>query len=57
MPRSCSAFPAAPFILALASEDAEAFAAYAEHHPTHDVRIRRIGSGTASQWILGPAVG
>jgi hypothetical protein len=48
-------FPAAPFILALGSENVEAFAAYAEHFPTHDVFIRRIGSGSASQWILAPA--
>jgi hypothetical protein len=48
-------FPAAPFILALGSEDVEAFAAYADQYPTHDVHIRRIGSGTAGQWILYPA--
>lgn len=47
-------FPAAPFILALGIEDVEAFAEYADRFPTHDVRIRRIGSGGASQWILYP---
>lgn len=47
-------FPAAPFILALGSENVEAFAAYTDRYPTHDVRITRIGSGSASQWMLYP---
>lgn len=48
-------FPAAPFVLALSSRDVRRFAAYASENPTHDVRIRRVGSALASHWILSPA--
>jgi hypothetical protein len=36
------AFPAAPFVLGLASDDLYAFVDYARAHPTHAVRLRRI---------------
>ncbi|MFF5759840.1 hypothetical protein OG495_36290 [Streptomyces longwoodensis] len=36
------AFPAAPFVLGLASDDLYSFVDYARDHPTHTVRPRRI---------------
>ncbi|MGW1728675.1 hypothetical protein ACWCQK_38085 [Streptomyces sp. NPDC002306] len=36
------AFPAAPFVLGLASNDLYSFVDYAREHPTHAVRLRRI---------------
>ncbi|MCZ4120254.1 hypothetical protein [Streptomyces sp. H39-S7] len=36
------AFPAAPFVLGLASDDLYAFVNYALEHPTHLVRLRRL---------------
>ncbi|MCX5521383.1 restriction endonuclease [Streptomyces bobili] len=50
------AFPAAPFVLGLASDDLYAFVDYAKAHPTHAVRLRRIDQ-TASHpvWELRPA--
>lgn len=36
------AFPAAPFVLGLASDDLYGFVEYAREHPTHAVRLRHI---------------
>jgi hypothetical protein len=36
------AFPAAPFVLGLASDDLHSFVNYALQHPTHHVRLRRL---------------
>ena len=36
------AFPAAPFVLGLASDDLSGFVRYALVHPTHSVRLRRL---------------
>lgn len=36
------AFPAAPFVLGLASNDLYAFVNYAREHPTHAVRVQRL---------------
>ncbi|MFI0811888.1 hypothetical protein [Streptomyces echinatus] len=36
------AFPAAPFVLGLASDDLYGFVNYAIEHPTHSVRLRRL---------------
>ena len=47
-------FPAAPFILALGADDPDRFMEYAEHHPTHAVRLRRIGSGRNAEWAVSP---
>ncbi len=50
-------FPAAPFILALDADDPDRFIEYAEHHPTHAVRLRRIGSGRHAEWAVSPWTG
>jgi hypothetical protein len=47
-------FPAAPFILALGADDPDRFIEYAEHHPTHTVRLRRTGSGMHAEWAMSP---
>jgi hypothetical protein len=48
-------FPAAPFILALGADDPDRFIEYAEHHPTHAVRLRRpAGSGGHTEWAVSP---
>ncbi|MEU3550014.1 hypothetical protein ACH4UY_29115 [Streptomyces longwoodensis] len=36
------AFPAAPFVLGLASDDLYGFVHYALQHPTHSIRLRRL---------------
>jgi hypothetical protein len=48
-------FPSAPFILPLATDDHERFLEYAEASPDHTVRIRRRGTGGATEWTLSPA--
>jgi len=50
-------FPAAPFILTLSADDPERFIEYAEHHPAHAVRLRRIGSGSHAEWAVSPWTG
>ncbi|WP_329133549.1 restriction endonuclease [Streptomyces sp. NBC_01476] len=47
-------FPAAPFILPLAAADRDRFLAYADTHPDHPVRIRRVGHAEAAEWMLTP---
>ena len=46
-------FPAAPFILTLATEDKQAFRDYAAKQPSHPVRIKRTG-GAGGEWLLSP---
>jgi hypothetical protein len=45
-------FPAAPFILVLNADDPDLFIEYAEGHPTHAVRLRRVGSGGDAEWSV-----
>ncbi|MFD7447332.1 hypothetical protein ACFV9O_40340, partial [Streptomyces sp. NPDC059909] len=47
-------FPAAPFILPLATLDGSSFVAYAEEHPAHRVLMRR-GRDESAEWTLVPA--
>lgn len=47
-------FPAAPFILSLATEDKQAFSSYAVEHPSHVVRIARTADGPSAEWTLSP---
>ena len=47
-------FPAAPFILPLASDDPAGFLTYANQHPAHAVRLRRRGSGSQGEWTVSP---
>ncbi|MFI6644421.1 hypothetical protein [Streptomyces sp. NPDC050504] len=50
------AFPAAPFVLGLASQDLYGFVDYARIHPTHAVRLRRIGQAASHPvWELRSA--
>lgn len=50
------AFPAAPFVLGLASDDLYAFVEYARAHPTHAVRLRRINQAASHPvWELRSA--
>ncbi|MFH9084958.1 hypothetical protein ACH4LD_11475 [Streptomyces sp. NPDC017676] len=50
------AFPSAPFVLGLASENLHAFVDHARRQPTHTVHLRRL-PGTASRpvWQIRPA--
>jgi hypothetical protein len=47
-------FPAAPFILPLASDDPERFLSFAEFQPVHGVRLRRSGSSEEPEWAVTP---
>jgi hypothetical protein len=47
-------FPAAPFILPLATDDPDRFLAFAELRPVHDVRLRRSGSSDEAEWAVTP---
>lgn len=50
------AFPAAPFVLGLASDDLYGFVEYAREHPTHAVRLRRINQAASHPvWELRAA--
>ncbi|TCR22962.1 hypothetical protein [Streptomyces sp. BK205] len=50
------AFPAAPFVLGLASDDLCGFVEYARAHPTHAVRLRRINQAASHPvWELRSA--
>ncbi|MFE9296212.1 hypothetical protein [Streptomyces niveus] len=50
------AFPAAPFVLGLASNDLYGFVNYARAHPTHAVRVRRVHqSASHPVWELRSA--
>ncbi|MET9388111.1 hypothetical protein ABZY09_45835 [Streptomyces sp. NPDC002928] len=50
------AFPAAPFVLGLASDNLNAFVNYARRHPTHAVRLHRLPHTTAPHpvWQVSP---
>lgn len=47
-------FPAAPFILPLATRNKSMFLGYASAHPSHRVNLRRTGSGAHAEWIATP---
>jgi hypothetical protein len=48
-------FPAAPFVLGLASDDLHGFVRYALQHPTHSVRLRRLRRATPHPvWQIRP---
>jgi hypothetical protein len=47
-------FPAAPFIIPLATQDKESFLRYARQHPSHAVRLRRTGEGDQAEWLATP---
>ena|GEM_PF-3757409 len=47
-------FPAAPFIVALATRDKAAFLGYASAYPSHPVRLRRTGQAEQAEWIATP---
>lgn len=47
-------FPAAPFILMLGSDNPAQFIQYADHHPSHTVRLRRRGSDENTEWAVTP---
>ncbi|MFD7276675.1 hypothetical protein ACFV80_06370 [Streptomyces sp. NPDC059862] len=51
------AFPSAPFVLGLASEDLSSFIAYARRQPTHAVHVGRLPTASASHpvWAIRPA--
>ncbi|WP_307795389.1 hypothetical protein [Actinacidiphila acididurans] len=49
------AFPAAPFVLGLATDDLYGFVRYALQHPTHSVRLRRLsGARPHPVWQIRP---
>lgn len=52
------AFPAAPFVLGLVSDDLQHFFRYAREHPTHAVRVRRSERKAGHPlWSLEPREG
>ncbi|WP_240958445.1 hypothetical protein [Streptomyces chilikensis] len=53
------AFPSAPFVLGLASENLSSFIAYARRHPTHTVNVGRLLTVPAPHpiWAVRPADG
>ncbi|WP_406241417.1 hypothetical protein [Streptomyces anulatus] len=52
------AFPAAPFVLGLVSDDLNAFVRYALDQPTHDIRVyRNHRSAGHPVWQIEPRVG
>jgi hypothetical protein len=48
-------FPAAPFILPLATRDKRAFLRFAMAHPSHRVLLRRSSAGESAEWSIEPA--
>jgi hypothetical protein len=40
--------------LTLGADDRDRFIQYAEHNPTHAVRLRRTGSGRHAEWAVSP---
>jgi hypothetical protein len=48
-------FPAAPFILPLATDDIGQFLRYASERPEHEIRLRRTGEGREAEWTISPA--
>ncbi|WP_240676887.1 hypothetical protein [Actinacidiphila soli] len=47
-------FPAAPFILPMATTDAHRFLAYTTATPTHTIRLRRNGHHANAEWSASP---
>jgi hypothetical protein len=47
-------FPAAPFIIPLATRDKDSFLQYARRYPSHSVRLRRTGEGDHAEWTASP---
>ena len=43
-------FPAAPFIVPLATDDRQGFVRYAVAHPSHTVHLTRRGQGDRAEW-------
>jgi hypothetical protein len=48
-------FPAAPFIVPLATDDRQGFMRYAAAHPSHAVRLNRRGQGDRAEWVATPS--
>ncbi len=48
-------FPAAPFILPLATNDIGQFLTYASARPEHEISLRRTGEGREAEWTISPA--
>lgn len=48
-------FPAAPFILPLATDNVEQFLRYTRQHPEHIIRLRRDDWGASPEWTAFPA--
>jgi hypothetical protein len=44
-------FPAAPFIVPLATSNRQRFTRYASEHPSHGVSLRRTGQGDHAEWV------
>ena len=49
------AFPAAPFIVPMATTDKAGFLRYADQHPSHRIRLRRVDHGSSREWIVSAA--
>ena len=47
-------FPAAPFILPLATDHADRFVAYAGSYPQHSIQLRRTGESNQAEWTVSP---
>jgi hypothetical protein len=47
-------FPAAPFILPLATDDPAGFVDYARLQPAHPIALRRTGTGQGAEWEVFP---
>jgi hypothetical protein len=47
-------FPAAPFILPLATRNKLGFLRYAAVHPSHSIHLRRAGEGVRTEWVASP---
>jgi hypothetical protein len=48
-------FPAAPFILPLATRNKPGFLRYAVAHPSHSIHLRRAGEGVRAEWVASPS--
>jgi hypothetical protein len=48
-------FPAAPFILPLATGDIGQFLTYASARREHEISLRRTGEGSEAEWTISPA--
>ncbi len=48
-------FPAAPFVLPLATDDVARFLDYGNMRPDHKIRLSRAGQGAEAEWRISPA--